>query len=308
MYEVKEEPRWLRPFRIFFCIVFALALVWVYYWFYTSVLGWELPKTAALRKTVVRWESRMDVLNRQLDLYDNTLSGIEDRDDKVYRSIFGLDNVAAVEMPSRDSVSGRMDSLSKRAVLRLNSLEEANRLARTAGDMASHVPAVPPITPAKGTFRLSSGFGGREDPVYGGGEFHQGQDFASRIGNPVYVTADGVVEKVSFQFKGYGNEVVVNHGFGYKTRYAHLSVVSVTEGMELRRGDLIGKVGKSGKATGPHLHYEVIYRGTRVNPMNYMDIDMSPKEFRAMVEKRQVESRYSDDRMPTTMELLRRRR
>lgn len=308
MYEVKEEPRWLRPFRIFFCIVFALALVWVYYWFYTSVLGWELPKTAALRKTVVRWESRMDVLNRQLDLYDNTLSGIEDRDDKVYRSIFGLDNVAAVEMPSSDSVSGRMDSLSKRAVLRLNSLEEANRLARTAGDMASHVPAVPPITPAKGTFRLSSGFGGREDPVYGGREFHQGQDFASRIGNPVYVTADGVVEKVSFQFKGYGNEVVVNHGFGYKTRYAHLSVVSVTEGMELRRGDLIGKVGKSGKSTGPHLHYEVIYRGTRVNPMNYMDIDMSPKEFRAMVEKRQVESRYSDDRMPTTMELLRRRR
>lgn len=308
MYEAKEEPKVLRIFRIFLGLASALALVWGYYLFYTQVLGLELPKTILLRRSVMRVESGLDVINRQLDFYDIALSGIEDRDDRVYRSIFALDSVPAVSMPPRQDIAARANSLSKRVVLRLESLEEVSPMARTAWDMASHVPAAPPINPKKGTYHLSSPFGSRTDPVYGGGEFHQGQDFALKTGNPVYVTADGVVELVDIKFTGYGNEVVVNHGFGYKTRYAHLSTIDVTEGMELKRGDVIGKVGRSGKSTGPHLHYEVIYKGYRVNPANFMDLDMPLDEFQAMVEKRQVESKYTDDRMPTTMDILRRRR
>lgn len=308
MYEAKEEPKVLRVLRVVLGVAAALALVWGYYLFYTRVLGLELPKTALLRKSVMKVESGLGVINRQLDFYDIALSGIEDRDDRVYRSIFALDSVAVVTMPDRKDIAARADSLSKRVVLRSESLEEVSPLARTAGDMASHVPAAPPIYPKKGSYHLSSPFGSRTDPVYGGGEFHQGQDFALKTGNPVYVTADGVVELVDIKFTGYGNEVVVNHGFGYKTRYAHLSTIDVTEGMELKRGDVIGKVGRSGKSTGSHLHYEVIYKGYRVNPANFMDLDMPLDEFQAMVEKRQVESKYTDDRMPTTMEILRRRR
>ena len=300
---------WSRLLRVFVCIVLALALVGLYFWIYTSVIGWDLPKTALLKKSALKWESRLDVVNRQLDFYDITLSGIEDRDDRVYRSIFGLDSIKAVAMPTgRDDLKGRVDSLALRTVLRSESLDEVKPLARTAGDMVSHVPAIPPISPAKGSYRLSSSFGGRIDPVYGGGEFHQGQDFACHLGNPVYATADGIVELVDFKFSGYGNEVVINHGFGYQTRYAHLSTVTVTEGMDLKRGDIIGKVGKSGKSTGPHLHYEVIYKGRRVNPMSFMDMDMSVTEYRDMVGKRGRESKYTDDRMPTTTEILRRRR
>ena len=308
MYEAKEEPKALRLLRIFLEVAAALALVWGYYLLYTQVFGLEMPKTALLRKSLVRIESKLDVINRQLDFYDIALSGIEDRDDRVYRSIFALDSVAVVNMPDRSDISARADSLSKRVVLRLESLSEVSPMARTAGDMASHVPAVPPIYPKKGYYHLSSPFGSRIDPVYGGGEFHQGQDFALKMGSPVYVTADGVVELVDIKFTGYGNEVVVNHGFGYKTRYAHLSAVDVTEGLEVKRGDIIGKVGRSGKSTGSHLHYEVMYKGYRVNPANFMDLDMPLEEFKAMVEKRHVESKYTDDRMPTTMEILRRRR
>lgn len=307
MYEEKVEPMFLRIGRIVLCVVLVLGLVWIYHWFYTSVIGWELPKTAMLRKEMVRWESKMDVISRQLDFYEITLKGIEDRDDRVYRSIFGLDSIRTVSEPVPGDLLGRMDSLALRTVLRSESMEEIKPLAKSAGNMVAHVPAIPPICPVPGSFRLSSGFGGRIDPVYGGGEFHQGQDIACSKGTPVYLTGDGVVELVDFKFTGYGNEVVVNHGFGYKTRYAHLSSISVSEGMELKRGDIIGRVGRSGKSTGPHLHYEVIYKGKRVNPMSFMDIDMPVPEFREMVSKRQVEAKYTDDRMPTTMEILRRR-
>ena len=307
IYEIKEESQWKRVGRIVLAVAIAAALVWSYHWIYTSVFGWELPKTAILRKSQLRLNSKLDVLNRQLDFYDITLTGIEERDDRVYRSIFGLGNVDEVQMPERENVGGRADSLAERAVLRSKSLDEVNDLAKTAGDMASHVPAVPPISPAKGSYRLSSPFGGRTDPIYGGGEFHQGQDFACDRGNPVYATGGGRVEKVDYKFNGYGNEVVINHGFGYRTRYAHLNTIKVTEGMELERGDIIGTVGSSGKSTGPHLHYEVMYRDRRLNPMLFMDMTMSVPEFKAMVEKRQVESKYTDDRMPTTMEILRRR-
>lgn len=307
MYEIREESRWRQYGRIALGLAVAVALVWTYHWIYTSVFGWELPKTAIMRKAQFRAKSRIDVLNRQLDFYDITLSGIEDRDDRVYRSIFGMDNVENIHMPARSDVRGRMDSLSVRAVARSVSLDEVKSLAKTAGDMASHVPAVPPLNPSKGNFRLSSSFGGRSDPINGRDSFHQGQDFACSRGRPIYATGNGTVVKAEYKFGGYGNEVLINHGFGYQTRYAHMHTIKVVEGMEVERGDILGTVGNSGKSTGPHLHYEVIYMGRRLNPMLFMDLSISASEFQAMVDKRQVESKYSDDRMPTTMEILRRR-
>ena len=172
--------------------------------------------------------------------------------------------------------------------------------------MISSVPTVPPILQKKGTFYLSSSFGYRSDPLYGDSRRHQGQDFASTIGNPVYATGDAVVEKVTYQYRGYGNEIVLDHGYGYETRYAHLNTIEVAEGMKVHRGDRIGTVGNTGKSTGPHLHYEVVYRGGRVNPMNYMDINMPVEEYEAMVNRRR--EAYRDERTTSTMELLRRGR
>jgi murein DD-endopeptidase MepM/ murein hydrolase activator NlpD len=119
---------------------------------------------------------------------------------------------------------------------------------------------------------------------------HTGVDFAMDIGNPIYATGDGVVETVDFDFFGYGNCITIDHGFGYETKYAHLNSVNVTEGMKVKRGDCIAESGKSGRASGPHLHYEVIYKGNKVNPMNYLDLSMSKAEYSAMVRQREDET------------------
>ena len=119
---------------------------------------------------------------------------------------------------------------------------------------------------------------------------HTGVDFAMKVGNPVYATGDGVVEKVEFDFFGYGNMVTISHGFGYETKYAHLNTITVTEGMKIKRGDCIGEVGRSGRTTGSHLHYEVLYKGTRVNPYNYYDMSVPINEYLTMVHKREDES------------------
>ena len=129
---------------------------------------------------------------------------------------------------------------------------------------------------------------------------------ATATGTPVYATGDGVVTMAEFKSNGYGNQVVIDHGYGYQSRYAHLSVITVAEGMTVKRGEQIGNVGSTGKSTGAHLHYEVVYRGNRVNPMNYMDFNMSLDEYRSMIGTRRQESPVG--KRTSTTELLRRSR
>ena len=326
MYEVEEQPKWVPYVTNALMALGAFAMGALYFWLYTSVLGLDLPKTAALKKKNAEWSGKMVILNRQLDLYEETLTGIEERDDHVYRSIFGLNEIpedvkkagfGGVDRYSwLDEMGGapelkatmmRMDILTKRTYLQSKALDEVGLISRTAGDMVSCVPAVPPICPLKGSYHISSYYGYRVDPVFGGRRFHEGLDLATDIGNPVYVTGDGVVERVRYQFFGYGNEVLVDHGFGYKTRYAHLNSIDVAVGMRLKRGERIGEVGKTGKSTGPHLHYEVLYKGNHVNPMHYLDMSMSVEEFEAMVGKNK-EPKPAHKKVPSNTELLRRRR
>lgn len=314
-YEVKYEPPYVRRLKALALIVGGAAMVVLYFWLYTSVFHWELPKTAYLKQKHAEWEGKINVLNRQLSIYEQTLNGIEQRDDDVYRSIFGL-APANIQMSASDRLASHsnsrlrstmqlMDELTRRTYLRSKTLEDVKRLSKETGDMISCVPNIPPFNPIPGTYRISSYFGYRIDPVYGGGERHGGVDFATHTGNPVYAPGDGVVISVSFKFRGYGNEIVIDHGYGYKTRYAHLNTIDVSEGMKVLRGEQIGTIGNTGKSTGPHLHYEVLYRDVRVNPLNYMDINMNVDEYKAMIEKRKLESVIG--KVSSTSELLSRR-
>ena len=326
LYEIVEVPKWRVHVIWVLKALGGIALAFLYFWIYTTVLGLDMPKTAILKRKNAEWVGRMEILNRQLDLYDETLHGIEERDDHVYRSMFGLNEIpedvkqagfGGVNRYSYlDELGGspllkstlvRMDVMTKRTYLQTKALDEVNLISRTAGDMVSCVPAVIPIRPLKGSYHISSTFGYRRDPVYGGRRFHEGMDFAADIGTPIYVTGDGVVESVRHQFYGYGNVVVVDHGFGYKTRYAHMNSVDVGVGMRLKRGDKIGEVGKTGKSTGPHLHYEVIYKGKPVNPYHYMDTGISLEEFSAMIDRGDA-SASAPKKVPSSSELLLRRR
>jgi murein DD-endopeptidase MepM/ murein hydrolase activator NlpD len=268
-----------------------------------------LPKTVFLKIENARWNSRIDLMNNQLDRYQHELEGLRIRDDDIYRSIFGM-NVIASEVRNAgiggvdryaflDGLEAdnqlkntliRLDRLSRQTYVQSKSFDEVETLSKKAGDMASCIPAVPPIVPDISKYHLSSRFGYRVDPFHGGYRLHTGIDFAMKIGNPVYATGDGVVESVNFEFFGYGTSVVIDHGFGYKTLYAHLSSVNVREGMEVKRGDCIAATGNSGRSSGSHLHYEVIYKGAKVNPENYFDLSMSKTEYLAMVNKRADES------------------
>jgi hypothetical protein len=302
MYEVRKRSRMSQAVKSVTLLALSGALAVLYFWIYTSVLDLELPKTALLKKQNAEWCSRMEVMNRQLDSYEDVLTSLQMRDDDIYRSIFGMHEIPAevreagfggvnryAHLEGLDqsgllrNTTIRMDVLTKKSYVQSKSFDEVAQLSKRAGDMASCIPAIPPINPGS-KYRLSSSFGYRRDPISGRSTRHQGVDFATDSGNPIYVTGDGVVESVKFEFFGYGNQVVIDHGFGYKTRYAHLRNIGVVEGMKVKRGECIGESGNSGKSTGPHLHYEVIYKGSPVNPSNYYDLTITQEEFATMVQ------------------------
>lgn len=282
----------------------SVAAAALYLWFYVAVLGCDLPKTAFLKKTNARLNSRLELLNRDLDSDAEYLESLQSRDNDIYRSVFGMAQIpaevrnagfggvnryaylAAIDrtgLMTRTEV--RLDVLTKKAYLQSNSFDEIESVAKKAGDMAVCIPSMPPVVPDRNIYHISSSFGYRSDPFTGQKKRHTGTDFACEVGNKVFATADGVVESVRTSSYGYGKFVVVDHGFGYKTRYAHLSRIDVEQGMTVTRGTLIGLTGNSGRSSGPHLHYEVIYMGNYVNPMNYMDLAMSVDEYAQVTKK-----------------------
>ncbi|MCI1720158.1 MAG: M23 family metallopeptidase [Bacteroidales bacterium] len=177
----------------------------------------------------------------------------------------------------------QMDMLYKKAYIQSLSYDKVEKMAKRAGEMASCVPTIPPVF--LNHIKFSSGFGVRVDPIEGGGRMHAGIDLAGHQGEPIYATGNGRVAEVDYSFFGYGNEVVVDHGFGYRTRYAHLSRAIVRPGAYVQRGQQIAMMGSTGRSTGTHLHYEVEYRGSKVNPMNYFKKDISPEEYSRMIKR-----------------------
>lgn len=299
LYEVERRSRRSRVLKSLALFASSLGLAVLYFWIYTSVLGFELPKTLLLKKTNAGLTSRVEVLNRQLDRYDNILTDLQMRDDGIYRSIFGMNEIpgdvrnagfggvnryAHYSNGPLKSTAIRLDILTKKTYIQSKSFDEIAHLSKRAGDMASCIPAIPPVVPDTRIYRLSSRFGYRKDPFSGRSKNHTGVDFAMKPGNPIYATGDGIVTNVKFELFGYGNQVVIDHGFGYKTRYAHMKTIGVVEGMKVKRGECIGLSGNSGRSSGPHLHYEVIYKDRHVNPANYYDLTITPEEYATMVQ------------------------
>ena len=302
-YEVDSGDSKRRAFRVVSLVVLSSLTALLNLWILTDVLGMELPKTTLLKKKNAALLSQVEVLGTAIRGYDERLTALQMRDNDIYRTVLGMGSISPevrdagfsganryLWLDGSDYNAGfrnaviRTDMLLKKAYIQSKSYDEVGRLARQAGNMASCVPIIPPVNPDKTKYRLSSRFGARIDPKYNRPAFHHGLDFAAKVGYPVYATGDGTVEMVSLSVHGYGNQIIIDHGFGYKTRYAHLSFVNVAEGMRIKRGENIGNVGNSGKSTGPHLHYEVIYKGRPTNPANYMDLEMTVEEYASMAQ------------------------
>lgn len=219
-----------------------------------------------------------------------------ERDNNFYRVMMGsepMGNAARYAGLERQRNYDRLDSMADNRLvhglsLKLDRLDQmifsqSSSFDYLAGETRrqqqriSHIPAIQPV-PERFLRAMASGYGVRHDPIYGTTKFHEGMDFSAPIGTPVYATADGRVATASWQGL-YGNLIEIDHGFNYLTRYAHLSRIEVQPGQEVHRGDLIGRVGNTGKSTGPHLHYEVRHRGAPQNPVNYYFYDLTPEQY-----------------------------
>ena len=258
------------------------------------------PTENALRHENSELRSKYNVLSRRLDNSLKVMDNIKNRDDNFYRVMMqmeplarsrryaGLDNssryadIASLSDAALVTrVTQQMDLLDRQLYAQSLSFDQLKGGALEQKDKLAHIPSVLPINIKD--FTMSSGYGYRRDPVYGAQRFHEGLDFAAPTGTEVYATADGIVE-IADRKGGYGNMIDITHGYNYLTRYAHLSKIIVSEGDEVKRGQLIGYVGSTGKSTGPHLHYEVRFKDEPQNPVNYYFMDLTPEEYADMIQ------------------------
>lgn len=259
------------------------------------------PSEKELRIENSRLLAQYNVLSHRLDEALGVIQGIQQRDDNLYRVMLQADPVAdavrkagyggtnryeeLMDMANSDlvvSTTQKMDMLNRQLYIQSKSFDEVVDLFKNHDEMLKCIPAIQPVA-NKNLKYTASGYGMRIDPIYKTAKFHNGMDFSANIGTPVYATGDGVIKKAGWQ-SGYGKIIVVSHGFGYETWYAHLNKYNVRVGQKVVRGEVIGEVGNTGKSTGPHLHYEVHLKGKVVNPVNYYFMDLSAEEYDQMIE------------------------
>ena len=235
----------------------------------------------------------------QIDL---ELDDIQQRDDNICRVIFEADPIPSSIRKAgfggvnryKDirnfsnselviEVTKKADKLSKQLYIQSKSFDEVINLAKNKADMLASIPAIQPIA-NKDLGRVASGYGYRIHPIYKTRKLHTGMDFTAPQGTPIYSTGDGKIEKVKRSRKGYGNHVIIDHGYGYQTLYAHMKKYIVYRGQKVKRGEIIGYVGSTGTSVAPHLHYEVMKNKRKINPVNYYYNDLSPEEYNKMLE------------------------
>ena len=262
------------------------------------------PEENSLAAELQEMKIQYELLNKKVKQSQEVLGQIENRDNNIYRSYFELEPISddvrkagfgGVNRYSKFSdwkygdmvseVAKNIDILNKQMVIQSKSLDEIIISAKEKDKMLSHLPAIQPVA-NKDLTRLASGYGMRMHPILKISKMHTGTDFAAHTGTPIYATGDGTV-KLSGREGGYGNVVVINHGYGYETLYAHMSKVKAKRGQKVKRGDIIGYVGSTGLSTGPHLHYEIHKDGKPIDPVSYFYQDVSPDEFKILLDKSQ---------------------
>lgn len=284
-FEVFRTSLAVRLRRVAGIVAAAAVCMFLYSFVVMRVMGYHPPKTVLLQARNQELRAREELLCQRMEGINRDLLDISVRDNTVYRPIFGMQEIAYDH--TGGTPAEMADLLTRRALVQAKSFDEVGLLARRAGEMAACVPNINPVNLASPQVNISSPFGIRFHPVFQQNILHTGIDLRGPVGEPVYATGDGVVESATINFHGYGNCVVIDHGFGYKTRYAHLRAMFVAPGQKVRRGDEIATIGNSGRTTGPHLHYEVIYMGSYVNPWKYLDSGLSSEEYFAMVRPRE---------------------
>jgi len=299
-YERYEESLGRKILRVISLI--SAALVFAFIVMYLAYTYLDSPKEKVLKREISQMQLQYDILNQKEQQMAQVLSDLGDRDDNIYRVVFEADPVPRSEREAGFGGSNRyanledydnsdlmiqttqkLDQLRQQMYIQSKSYDELDKLIKNKKDLLSSIPSIQPIANRQLT-RIASGFGMRIDPIYKVPIFHPGLDFVAPTGTPIHATGDGVIEEVNGGQSGYGNYVMIKHGFGYETLYGHMSRVNVRVGQKVTRGDVIGFVGSTGRSTGPHCHYEVIKDGKKINPINFFSSDLTPEEYQKILE------------------------
>ena len=268
--------------------------------FYTFLF--DSPEVKGLKRQNSELLVSVELFNKQLDKITMTLQDMQRRDDNLYRTIFeaeplnssvreagvgGADRYDELQKMADPKLvtqtAKRLDKITRKIVIQSKSYDELTRMAMSKEKMLASIPAIQPIS-NKDLTRTASGWGFRIHPIYKIRKFHYGIDFTAPTGIEVYATGDGTIERIESSQRGYGNCIIVDHGYGMKTLYGHLSGFAVKQGQKVNRGDVIAFVGNTGLSTSPHLHYEVLRNGEKVNPINYFFNDLTAEEYDKMIE------------------------
>ena len=265
--------------------------------FIASMYAFESPREALLKKNNDLLMTQYQILSHETNEHHKILTELQQRDENLYRAIFNAEPLVTsrveehssrydylMDIPNRKFViatSEKLDQLTHQLYVQLLSYDDLLTQIQSKEERIKNIPAISPLS-SKQRKHIGSGFGMRLHPIYGDFRMHTGIDLNAPIGTPIYATGNGVVESAEWE-SGYGYAVVINHGFGYKTRYAHCSKMLVKAGEKIFRGQEIAKVGNTGASTGSHVHYEVMVKGQFDNPAKYIFMDLSPEEYDNML-------------------------
>ena len=270
------------------------------------------PSEVAQKRSIENFKLQFDILNKKLGQLEIVIADIENRDNNLYRVYFeaspipqeqrragfggvnrykdleGFDNSELIINTTK-----RLDILTKQIVVQSRSLGEIESLAKNKASLIEAIPTIQPIK-NKDLTRVASGYGYRIDPFTKVRRFHYGMDFTAKRGTPVYATGNGIIKRADNRSSGYGKHIRIDHGFGYVSLYAHLSKYKVRRGQKVKRGDIIGYVGNSGRSVGPHLHYEIFKDNKKINPLNFYYGNLSAQEYEALLTQSNQENQSMD--------------
>ncbi len=270
------------------------------------------PRELSLQREAKNYELQFELLDKKMQQIEQVLTNIEDRDNNIYRLYFEANPIPEEQRRAGfgginryKSLGGfnnsemiitttkRMDIIQKQLVIQSKSLDEITILAEEKEKLLAAIPAIQPVRNADLT-RMASGYGWRSDPFTKARKMHRGMDFTAPRGVPIYATGDGKIKRADNKSSGYGKHIRIDHGYGYMSLYAHMSKYNVRKGQKVKRGDLIGFVGNTGRSEAPHVHYEVFKDGERINPINFYYGSLSPEEFQNMLKYATQENQSLD--------------
>ncbi|MEM6685895.1 MAG: M23 family metallopeptidase [Bacteroidota bacterium] len=292
-----------RGRKIGIILLFVAAVMLCSFLFITIIFNTalETPKEKILKRELAQMQLQYEMLNKKMAQAQDVLKNLEERDDNIYRLYFEANPIPEEqrkagfggvnryeELYNYDnadllvSSTKELEKLQKRLIVHSKSLDEITKLAKDKEKFLASIPAIQPVNNEDLT-RMASGFGFRSDPFTKVRKMHYGMDFTAPRGTPIYASGDGVVVRADNGSSGFGKHIRINHGYGYVSLYAHLSRYNVRKGKKVKRGDLIGFVGSTGRSQAPHLHYEIHKNGKKLNPINFYYGNLSPKEFEELL-------------------------